>query len=72
MNGCAPGLALIETLKTMGYLYLQLYDSKTQRYEVPVLMLKATSKASDPKYTVDIKKDPFSLQILRKDNGAVL
>ena len=53
-------------------LFLQIYDSKRQRYEVPVPMPKATSKASDAKYTVEFKNDPFSLKILRKDNDAVL
>ena len=53
-------------------LFVQLYDSKTQRYEVPVPMPKATSKASDPTYTVKFNKDPFSLKILRKGNDAVL
>ncbi|XP_020616218.1 maltase-glucoamylase, intestinal-like [Orbicella faveolata] len=50
----------------------KLYDSKTQRYEVPVPMPKAMSKASDPTYTVEFKNDPFSLKILRKDTDAVL
>lgn len=53
-------------------LFLQLYDSKNNRYEVPVAMPKATSKASNAKYKVEFKNDPFSLKILRKDNGAVL
>lgn len=53
-------------------LFPQLYDSKTQRYEVPVPMPKAMSKASDPTYTVEFKNDPFSLKILRKDTDAVL
>jgi len=35
-------------------------------------MPKRTSKASDPKYTVAIEKDPFSLKIIRKDNDAVM
>lgn len=53
-------------------IFLQLDDSKGQRYQVPVPMPKATSKASDPKYKVEFEKDPFSLKILRKDNDAVL
>lgn len=52
--------------------FLQLYDSNNKRYEVPVSMPKATSKASDPKYKVDFVRDPFSIKILRKDNDAVL
>jgi len=35
-------------------------------------MPKATKKPSNPKYKVEFKNDPFSLKILRKDNGAVL
>jgi len=35
-------------------------------------MPKASEKASNPKYEVKFMNDPFSLQILRKDNGAVL
>ncbi|KAJ7393936.1 hypothetical protein OS493_003605 [Desmophyllum pertusum] len=35
-------------------------------------MPQATTKASSPKYKVEFKEDPFSLKILRKDNGAVL
>ena len=53
-------------------LFRQLYDSKAERYEVPVPMPGATSKASDPKYTVKFENDPFSLKILRKGNDAVL
>lgn len=53
-------------------LFLQLYDAINQRYEVPVPMPKRTSKASDPKYTIAIKKDPLSLKIRRKDNGVVM
>nr|XP_058944408.1 maltase-glucoamylase-like [Pocillopora verrucosa] len=50
----------------------KLYDAKKKRYEVPVPMPIATSKASNAKYTVEFEKDPFSLKILRKDNDVVI
>ncbi|XP_068752603.1 maltase-glucoamylase-like [Montipora capricornis] len=50
----------------------KLYDTKNKRYEVPVMLPKATEKASNTKYKVVFKKDPFSLQILRKDNNVAL
>ncbi|CAH3034609.1 unnamed protein product [Porites lobata] len=50
----------------------KLYDSREKRYEVPVPMPSATSKASNPKYKVEFKPDPFSLKIVRKENGAIL
>lgn len=58
--------------KVIWNVLFQLYDSKEKRYEVPVPMPSATSKASDPKYKVEFKADPFSLKIVRKENGAIL
>ena len=63
---------ILIVLRNQIYFNLQLYDPNTKRYEVPVPMPQATTKASSPKYKVEFKEDPFSLKILRKDNGAVL
>jgi len=65
-------LTLDVEFQTNDRVRFKLYDSKNKRYEVPVPMPKATKKASNPKYKVEFKNDPFSLKILRKDNGAVL
>jgi len=35
-------------------------------------MPKRMSKASDPKYTIAIEKNPFSVKIIRKDNDVVM
>ncbi|KAJ8284121.1 hypothetical protein COCON_G00029710 [Conger conger] len=68
----------IETLQLDAYfetdsrLRVKITDPSTARFEVPISVPNATTKASSPLYTVEFSKNPFGLVVKRTSTGTVV
>lgn len=51
---------------------LQITDSSSSRFEVPISVPTATKRAENPDYVVEFSKTPFGLIVKRKSTGTVL
>ena len=55
------------------FLYFQIYDASTARYEVPLDIPSPSEKAEDTKYDILFSDNPaFNFKVVRKDTGLIM